>query len=213
MPSLPPRAARRRETALLLGPGGEFAFVILGGAVVAAARARADRPVGLIVATLTMIAIPGLARLGRRLRRQLEARRAEARAEPLPAPEKGRVIIAGFGRVGQLVGEMLERHKVPYLAIDRTRARARRATGRQAGLFRRRRQPEFLRACGIERARALVVTLDNPAAIEAVVAAARAERPDLTIVARARDARHATELYELGVDDAVPETIEACLQL
>ena len=46
-----------------------------------------------------------------------------------------------------------------------------------------------------------------------MVAAARAERPDLTIVARARDARHATALYALGVDDAVPENFEASLQL
>ena len=60
---------------------------------------------------------------------------------------------------------------------------------------------------------ALVVTLDTPSAIEAVVTAVREERPDLTIVARARDARHATQLYDLGVDDAVPETIEASLQL
>jgi CPA2 family monovalent cation:H+ antiporter-2 len=58
-----------------------------------------------------------------------------------------------------------------------------------------------------------VITLDTPSAVEAVLAAARAERPDLTIVARARDARHATQLYDLGVDDAVPETIEASLQL
>jgi CPA2 family monovalent cation:H+ antiporter-2 len=71
----------------------------------------------------------------------------------------------------------------------------------------------MLRRCDIATARALVVTLDNPRAVEAAVAAARAERPDLTIVARARDARHASALYELGVDDAVPETIEASLQL
>ncbi len=58
-----------------------------------------------------------------------------------------------------------------------------------------------------------MVTLDNPRAVEAVVEAARAERADITIVARARDARHASALYEMGVDDAVPETIEASLQL
>src|SRR5690606_22785439 len=73
--------------------------------------------------------------------------------------------------------------------------------------------PEFLRASGIDKALALVITLDTPSAVEAVVNAARVERPDLTIVARARDARHATQLYELGVSDAVPETIEASLQL
>jgi CPA2 family monovalent cation:H+ antiporter-2 len=109
---------------------------------------------------------------------------------------------------------MLARHGVPYLAIDADPARvtAERLTGKPV-YFGDSARPDLLRACGIGTARALVVTLDAPSAIEAVVAAARAERPDLTIVARARDARHATALYDLGVDDAVPETIEASLQL
>jgi CPA2 family monovalent cation:H+ antiporter-2 len=55
--------------------------------------------------------------------------------------------------------------------------------------------------------------MDSPEAAEAVVATARQLRPDLTIVARARDARHAARLYELGATDAVPETVEASLQL
>ena len=60
---------------------------------------------------------------------------------------------------------------------------------------------------------ALVITMDSPEGAEAIVAAARELRPDLTIVARARDARHAHRLYDLGATDAVPETIEASLQL
>jgi CPA2 family monovalent cation:H+ antiporter-2 len=71
----------------------------------------------------------------------------------------------------------------------------------------------MLRRCGVATARALVVTLDSPRGVEAVVAAAKGVRPDLPIVARARDAKHATQLYDMGVDDAVPETIEASLQL
>ena len=163
-----------------------------------------------------MITIPLLARLGRRLGRRL------ARREPLdpivtvapPADETGRVIIAGYGRVGQFVGEMLTRHDVPFLALDMDPARV--AAERRAGkpvYFGNGAHPEFLRACGLDRALALVVTLDTRGSIEAVVSAARQERSDITIVARARDAKHATELYEIGVDDAVPETIEASLQL
>ncbi|MBV8663548.1 MAG: NAD-binding protein, partial [Hyphomicrobiales bacterium] len=72
---------------------------------------------------------------------------------------------------------------------------------------------EFLRRCGIETARALIVTMDAPSANEAVVAAARRLRADMTLIARARDADHARVLYQLGVTDAVPETIEASLQL
>ena len=64
-----------------------------------------------------------------------------------------------------------------------------------------------------DEAAALVVTINAPRAAEEIVARARAARPDLTIVARARDAHHATVLYGLGVTDAIPETIEASLQL
>jgi len=208
--------ATAAETALLLGPGGEFAFEILGSAAAAQLVPQGLARDVLLVATLTMIAIPGLARFGRRWGKRLEERRPpdpETTVSPVP-DEVGRVIVAGFGRVGKLVSEMLERHKVPYLAIDMnaTRVAAERRAGKPV-YFGDGSQPELLRACGIEHARALVVTLDTPAAVEAVVAAGRLERPDLTIVARARDARHATALYHLGVDDAVPETIEASLQL
>ncbi|CAO4153732.1 cation:proton antiporter domain-containing protein [Methylorubrum aminovorans] len=203
------------ETALLIGPGGEFAFVLIGGAMVAG---LVPEPVGgaaLIVTSVTMIAIPGLATLGRRVGKQVSREAlGRARAEPVPDPQQNRVIVAGYGRVGRLVGEMLKRHAIPYLALDSDPARV--AEQRRLGspvYFGDSANTEMLRRCDIATARALVVTLDNPRAVEAVVQAARAERPDLTIVARARDARHATQLYEMGVDDAVPETIEASLQL
>ena len=67
--------------------------------------------------------------------------------------------------------------------------------------------------CGLADAAALVVTMDSPDGVEAIVSVARELRPDLTIVARARDARHAQRLYDLGANDAVPETVEASLQL
>ena len=72
---------------------------------------------------------------------------------------------------------------------------------------------EFLRRLGLDTARALVVTHGRAGAADALVAAARAERPDLLIVARARDAAHAAQLYRIGASDAVPETMEASLQL
>jgi CPA2 family monovalent cation:H+ antiporter-2 len=162
-----------------------------------------------------MFLIPPLARLARGAGRQM-ATTIQTRAEPEmpPAAAEGRVIVAGYGRVGRLVGEMLDRHGIPYLAVDADPARVKeqRALGRPV-YFGDSTNPELLRRCGSDSARALVVTLDSARTIEAVVAAARAERPDLTIIARARDARHATALYALGVDDAVPETIEASLQL
>ena len=72
---------------------------------------------------------------------------------------------------------------------------------------------ELLRRLRLDTARALVVTLDETAAADELVAGARAERPDLLIVARARDASHAAHLYRTGASHAVAETIEASLQL
>lgn len=204
------------ETGLLLGPGGEFAFVMVGAALAANLLPADMAPAILVVTTVTMIAIPLFARIARPL-----GRRLAPAAIPIPqeapmqdADSKGRVIVSGFGRVGQLVAEMLERHKIPYLAIDSNPAlvAAQRGMGKPVYYGDSASLP-FLHACGLDTARALVITLDSPGAIRNVVESVRQARTDLTIVSRARDARHATQLYRLGVNDAVPETIEASLQL
>jgi CPA2 family monovalent cation:H+ antiporter-2 len=125
-----------------------------------------------------------------------------------------RVVIVGYGRVGKLVGDMLARHDIGCLAVDGDVALVRRERGSGTNIyFGDATRVEFLRRCGLDTARALVVTMDAPRAVEQAVAAARSLRADLTIVARARDSAHARKLYDLGVSDAVPETIEASLQL
>ena len=201
------------ETGLLLGPGGEFAFVLVGAAVSAKLVGYDVGQAIFVVTTLTMVMIPILARLARGASRRIAAA-SPAVALPDPIAEPDRVLIAGYGRVGQLVGDMLGRHAVPYLAMDSNAALvvSQRGVG-QPVYYGDSSAAAFLRACGIEQARALVVTLDSPVASQALVETARQIRPDLTIVARARDARHARELYRLGVTDAVPETVEASLQL
>jgi CPA2 family monovalent cation:H+ antiporter-2 len=73
--------------------------------------------------------------------------------------------------------------------------------------------PEFLKRCGIAEAEAFIITIHLQHEIDELVLAVRDIRPDIVVVARARDAQHASHLYELGVTDAVPETVEASLQL
>ena len=200
------------ETALLLGPGGEFGFVMIG---VALAGSLIDRPLAttlISAVAISMLAIPALAKLGARIG---SIPRGEERAlEVPPDSEQSRVIIVGYGRVGALIGDMLDRHAIPFIAVDANAgvtARAR-ADGKPV-YYGDAARPEYLRLCGLETARAVVVTMDAPKANEAVVATTRGLRPNVTLVARARDADHARALYELGVTDAVPETIEASLQL
>jgi CPA2 family monovalent cation:H+ antiporter-2 len=166
-----------------------------------------------VAVTLTMLSIPFLARLGEFAFRRPTVS-GQAAFDAPPDDSARRVIIVGYGRVGALVGDMLKRHDVPFIAVDvdATVVKRERANG-LAIYYGDASRPEFLRRSGIATARALVVTMDVPSANEAVVETARTLRPDITLVARARDADHAKALYALGVTDAVPETIEASLQL
>jgi len=133
---------------------------------------------------------------------------------PPPGAEAQRVIVVGYGRVGHLVGEMLHRHQIAWVGAERDARLV--EEGRRAGeaiYYGDGARIGFLERCGLETAAALVVTMDDELGVETVVAVARQARPDLTIIARARDARHAERLYRLGANDAVPETVEASLQL
>ncbi len=211
---LKPRKAL--ESAMLLAAGGEFAFVILDTAM---NNGIVQREVGrtvLVASTLTMFCIPVLAALGAKLGGRPGANpAANTPVDPMAGIEgEAAVLVVGYGRVGRLVGDMLGRHDIPWVAAERDPKLV--EIGRRAGaaiFYGDASRAEFLRRCGLDTARALVVTMDNPEGNEVVVATAREMRPDLTIVVRARDARHAKRLYELGATDAVPETIEASLQL
>jgi CPA2 family monovalent cation:H+ antiporter-2 len=206
------------EAALALAAGGEFAFVVLNEAMSTGVVDRAAGEAVLVAATLSMFTIPSLtalgARVGRGLVRQKEAGLNGPPEEP-PGPEEApRVLIVGYGRVGKLVGEMLDKHEIAWVAVERAPRvmEGERKHGRDL-FFGDASRPELLRRCGLMTAPALVVTMDEPEGTEAVVASARELRPEMVIVARARDARHAGKLYALGATNAVPETIEASLQL
>jgi len=206
------------EVGILLGQGGEFALVVVAlaqrGGLVPAETARFMVAVVLV----SMLASPLLARLGPALAERLRARQRAAPAAtpelPPVAQEVGHVVIAGFGRVGRTVAQILDQAAIPWLALDLDAARVaeERARGRpvyvgDAG------RPEILARVRLEEAQALIVTLDAPATAERTVTAARRIAARLPIVARARDAGHARRLLELGADAVVPETVEASLQL
>lgn len=207
--------AAARESALLLGPGGEFAFVMITAAMSGGVLGWALGSHMILAVTLSMLAIPFLAALGRRgAARQAVAPTAGAESDAPAIDGAGRVIVVGYGRVGRLVIDMLKAHKIPLLAIDEDPNIV--AAARRDNLpiyWGNATRPDFLRRCDIAHARALVVTINSPRRVDEIVRTGRAERADLTIVARARDAAHATQLYGLGATDAIPETIEASLQL
>jgi CPA2 family monovalent cation:H+ antiporter-2 len=204
------------QTALVLGAGGEFAFVILNQALDARFVGPELEGLAVVTATLTMFAIPLLAWAGARIGRAAEVHAVSDPGDDLfgSEPHAAEVVVVGFGRVGQLVTDMLGRHGRSYRIIDNDPLVVSRHRKRGVPIvYGDASRPELLDRVNLQGARALVVTLPGVGDVEAVVKAARGLRPDLVLSARARDDQHAARLYELGATDAVPENVEASLQL
>jgi CPA2 family monovalent cation:H+ antiporter-2 len=206
-------AAAAVETALLLAAGGEFAFVILHFAANEGLLDRRLVQTVLVSATLSMFCIPVLASIGAALGRSTSVKAGQPSIDPLRSA-RSKVLIVGYGRVGRLVADMLARHGVPWIAIERAPRLI--AAVRQQGhevILGDAARPDVLDRLGLDTALAMVVTMDSAEAAEAVVVTARSVAPDLGIVARAHDAELAGRLYQVGATDVVPETIEASLRL
>jgi voltage-gated potassium channel Kch len=204
------------ESALLLGQGGEFSFLVVGLALSLGLMPKDTAQFMLIVTGLTMVATPLVARGARRLAERVEAHEASGRRADvdLLANFGGHVIVAGYGRVGQMLGSVLDEQGLPHVGIDTDTDLVSLFRHKGAGVFfGDARRPEMLRRVAIEHALALVVTMDSPRAAERVVEAAHRNWPDLPIYARARDVAHATRLLAQGATHVIPETIEASLQL
>jgi CPA2 family monovalent cation:H+ antiporter-2 len=201
---------------LLLSQGGEFAFVIFS---IARQIGVLDRDIAeILIATvaLTMATTPAMAALGRKLAALLEPRQAPE-AERLAhetADISGHVIIAGFGRIGQIVGQMLTAQKIAYVAIEQSvpLVEDNRKRGRPV-YFGDASQADLLDAAGVDRASAAIITIDQPEPAERVVAALRRNHPDLRIIARSRDAAHGKGLQQAGADAVILEALEPGLQM
>ncbi|MCJ7420532.1 cation:proton antiporter [Sphingomicrobium astaxanthinifaciens] len=208
--------ARAIEVAILLGQAGEFGFLIIG---LSTSVGLLDAEVGqfmLIVVGITMLATPGLAWLSRVVGLKLEHRddyHDAAERITLPSHLEGHVLIAGFGRVGRHVAEVLDEHDIAYVAIEKDAASVRRSdTGPMVHVGDAARV-DFLKEVGLDRAGAIVVTLGDPEASEALVEQIRQIAPGLPIFARARTAADAEALLAKGAHTAVPETFEGSLRL
>lgn len=203
------------EMALLLGQGGEFAFVVLGMAERLGLLELQISQFMLLVVSLSMALTPLTAMIGRRIARKAEHRDAE-RAHDFAGSEalEGHVVICGFGRVGQTIAGLLEAERIPWAALDQDSATV--ARERSAGRpvhYGDASRSEMLQRLKAAQAQALVVTLDDPAAAGRLVAAVHRTWPHLPVLARARDATHAEHLRKLGASEVVAEAEEASLQL
>jgi monovalent cation:H+ antiporter-2, CPA2 family len=212
-------AGRAIEGGLLLGQGGEFAFIVVGVAMLEGLVSAAVGQFMLLVVGLSLVATPFAARLGRVLGDRLE-RRGEQAAEGgaagavLAAPEGGHVVIAGYGRVGESISRLLDAQGVRWVALESDAARVAALHARGAPVwFGNATRAELLARVRAGDAAAVVLTMDQPASALHALRAIRRSCPTVTVVARTRDEAHAAVLRDEGADVVIPETLETGLQI
>jgi glutathione-regulated potassium-efflux system ancillary protein KefC len=199
--------------AIVLSQGGEFAFVIFGAAATADVLSADSASILMVAVALSMVCTPLLLLLHDKLIAP-HFRAMNARPDDIIEDENAPVIIAGFGRFGQIIGRLLHANQIRVTVLDHDPD--------QIDLLRKfgykvfygdATRMDLLHAAGAGKARALVVAIDGVEESLALVEAARKEFPGLPILARARNVSHYYDLMDRGVSIIERETFEAALSL
>lgn len=201
---------------MLLSQGGEFGFIIFAAASALGLLSPEITQILLVTVALTMLLTPAMVFAGNYFSKVMLGRDKKLGTQ---VKEKGpklkdHVIIAGFGRVGQTVARILKAAGIPYIGIDLDPDRVLKC--RKNGMnvfFGDASQIEILKNVGANRARAAAITIDLPDQANKILSALHEYTPKLHLFVRARDLQHSRQLKIEGVTAAVPETIEASLQL
>lgn len=209
---------RAFEGGLLLGQGGEFAFIVTGYAMTSGLLAPEVGQFIMLVVGLSLFATPPMARAGRAIGDLWERRFHREPAAALGDGEleavQGRVIIAGFGRVGQMLAQLLSAQKIPYIAFENdARLVARMHSAGFPVYFGDAARAELLRKAHADQVPAIVLTMDHPASALNAVRGIRRQLPHVPLFVRSRDEKHAHALKQAGATVVVPETLESSLQL
>ena len=199
---------------LLLAQGGEFAFVVFQAA--AGAQVFSAETASLLIGAvaLSMLISPLLLVLMDRalLRRYAQLKTAAPPAQEISEPQEAPVIIAGFGRYGQIVARVMLTQRIPTTVLDHSVEilEIARAFGYRV-FYGDATRLDLLRIAGAEHARVLVVAVDDPEQSLKIVTLARKHFPQLQVVARARDLTHWNKLRDLGVTLVQRELFESSL--
>ncbi|MDQ3481887.1 MAG: cation:proton antiporter [Pseudomonadota bacterium] len=208
------RGSVAAETGVLMASPSETTLIVLGAALAAGLIQPETAAFWQIVTAIGLTVTPLLAKLGRLAGRGVERAGLTEMQHALDEGEGDKVVILGFGRVGQMVAEMFDMHDIEYVAVDSDIDVC--AIGREAGfpiVFGDVAQSDIIERFKTASPSAFILTMDNPVLVNRLARTVREAFPDLPIVARARDTAHAGQLYKAGATDAVPETLEASLQL
>jgi CPA2 family monovalent cation:H+ antiporter-2/glutathione-regulated potassium-efflux system protein KefB len=199
---------------LALPEGSEFSFVFFGVAVTAGVLAQEQADLATVVVALSMVLTPALFALSERFVVSRLCTKPKDGPPDRIDDASPRVIICGFGRVGQIVGRVLRMQKIPFTALDKDVGQVDvvRRFGQKVYLGNPARE-EVLRAAGAASAKIIVVALDDMDETIAVAETVKRHFANVQVFARARNRRHAHRLMNIGVAGLVRETFYSSLKL
>lgn len=201
--------------AVVLACGGEFAFVVLRQAAERGLIAEQQSGLLVLAITFSMALTPLLVAVTGKL---LGKRQKETSTRPFDTidVDRPRVIIAGYGRMGQIIARVLRARNISFVALDHSVEQldlVQRFGNRKGIFYGDPARPELLRAAQADKAEVFVLASDDPESSLRVARVVRRQYPHLKIIARARNRQHVWRLMDLGIDEPVRETLYSSLKM
>lgn len=208
------------RTGLLLAVGGEFGFALLAIGIENAILEERMSQVVLTAVLFSMILVPFLIRYNQKIASWFKPRPDQGVnidstvEETKPDSQSNHVIVAGYGRIGQIVGHLLEKENVSYIALDMDAGRVREARlGGEPVYYGDSSDPTVLESVGLMHAKLVLICHDDLPSTLKTLKLIRLIRPDMPVLVRTRDEMHVEQLQKSGATEVIPETFEAGLML
>lgn len=202
---------------LLLAAGGEFVFVVIGPAVENAIISSLVGQLLFLSVAISMALTPILDMLGKQIEEKFKEKEYQSSIESAfgeVGDLRDHVIIAGYGRVGRRIADLLTDKMTPYVAIDKNMDKVN--EGRVAGLpvfYGDAKRPHVMRAIGGDKAKVVVICINSASQAQKAALMVKKNFPNASICVRLQDDEYEAKLKSLGINVIVPEMIEPTLQI
>lgn len=202
---------------LLLSQGGEFAFILFSLGKDSGVLEESNANILLLVVTFTMALTPLLAALGRKIAENVDKGLGKTPTQVIELGVRdltNHIIIAGIGNIGKMIARVLEAEGVSYVILDLDDDRVKEGLASGLPVFKGdSSQADTLKAVGMERAVAIILTMNNQVTIRKSLKTISNNYPDIEVVVKLKSLKNSREFYDLGATTIIPESYETGLQI
>ncbi|MGX6960073.1 MAG: cation:proton antiporter [Rickettsia endosymbiont of Pentastiridius leporinus] len=202
---------------LLLSQGGEFTFILFGLGKDKGVLEENNANMLLLVVTFTMALTPLLAALGKKIAENVDKGLGKTPTQVIELGVRdltNHIIIAGLGNIGKMIARVLEAEGVSYVILDLDEDRIKEGLASGFPVFKGdSSQADTLKAVGMERAFAVILTMNNQVTIRKSLKTISSNYPDVEAIVKLKSLKNSREFYDLGATTVIPESYETGLQI